>query len=114
MPKKGTKRQTRRFPHEETWLHEFVGVGGTERVTSFTADDLGRISLTRIVEALACGTVVHSEKSDGVGADCIIEHYADDGDHVRVFVNFVANEEKLTILEARKIEESGHEPDRAA
>jgi len=114
MPKKGVRKQVQRFPHEETWLKEFVGFHGTDQVTEYSKDDLGGVSLTRIVEAIVCGAVVWADKSDGPGVDCIVEHYADEGDCVRAFLHFVSNEEKLTISAAERIEESGHEPNRAA
>lgn len=116
MPeKRGHKKDRRRFPHEEEWLRSFVGHHGTNCVTRFCEGDLNGISLTRVIEALADGTVISAEKSEGPGVVCEVAHYSDEeGDLALVIVHFVSNEELLTILEATKVKEEIGETDHAA
>ena len=110
MPEKRNRQRVPSFPDEETWLRSFVGFHGTDGVIRF-----GGVSLVRIIEALLCGEVVASEKCDGPGAVCIVEHHREeDAALVSVRVHFVSNEEELTILEAAVVRELGNGSDHAA
>ena len=71
MPeKRSSLNVVRGFPSEETWLRSFVGFHGTDGVIRFCEDDLGGVSLVRIVEALLRGHIVSAEKCDGPGTVC--------------------------------------------
>jgi hypothetical protein len=62
MPEKRNRKKVQRYPHEEKWLREFVGYHGTDCTTGFSDVDLGGVSLTLVVEALACGSIVAADK----------------------------------------------------
>jgi hypothetical protein len=114
MPVKRTRKKVSRYPHEEEWLREFLGYHGTDAVTSFVESDLKGVSLTRIVRALICGSVISAEKCNEPGTICEVEYLEEEGDIVGIEVHFVSNEETLRILGATIIKEDDSEPDRAA
>jgi hypothetical protein len=114
--KKGSKvkplRGKSETPAEEIWIRAFVEFYATENITRVCREDLGGVSLTRAFEALTCGSVVASEKCDGPGVVCRLEHRSDD-DFVAVVVYFEAGEMVLEIREAAVIEETDGETDAA-
>jgi hypothetical protein len=112
--KRNRKNKAGRYPDEETWLREFVGYHGTDCVTVFYEGNLGGVSLTLVIEAVACGTVVSSEKCNGPGTICEVQYRTEDGESVLVTVHFVSNEEQLTLLSAEVEKERGNETDHAA
>jgi hypothetical protein len=115
MPEERDRWQAPSFQHEEAWLRAFLEFHGTDGVTRFNEDDLGGVSLTRIVEVLIRGSVVDSEKCDGTGAICTVEAcFEEEAALISVRVHFVANEEVLTVLSAEEVRRSDNEPDRAA
>jgi hypothetical protein len=114
MPVKRIHRKSRRYPHEETWLREFLGYHGTDGVTSFVDEDLGGASLTLVVEALCCGIVVAAGVPDGSGTRCVVEYYTEDGSGIVVIVHFSSSEERLRIISAELRKGLEDEPDHAA
>lgn len=96
---------------EQRWIRAFVAFYGTDNVLRFSVEDLGGVTLTRIHEALRLGTVVVSEKCEGPGCTCTIEHLSDN--LVEVVVYFDASTTTLEIRKARIIVESKREPDAA-
>lgn len=107
-------KSRRRLLPEEVWIREYLRCYGYERETRFCPDELGGVSLTRVVEALLCGHLVHRDMADGDGAICTFEHDSDDGGAVQVRVHFVSNEGALTIVWARYTGELDGEPYHAA
>ncbi|RJF88168.1 hypothetical protein D3874_15040 [Oleomonas cavernae] len=92
---------------EEIWIREFFSHYRTENIFRFHAGDLNGVSITRIVEALSCGSVVSSEKcEDGPGVVCILAHLSDD-DLVEVTVYFDAGSMVLEIQMAKTIKGVG-------
>jgi len=112
--KRNRKSKVGRYPDEETWLREFVGYHGTDCVIVFHEGGMGDVSLTLAIEAIACGTVVSSEKCDGPGTNCRVQYRTEDGESVLLNVHFVSNEEQLTLLSAEVEKERGNETDHAA
>lgn len=105
-PPKPKKR--RRLTPEQIWIRDFLEFYGTDNVTRFCRDDLGGVSLIRIVQALARGDHVSSEKCDGPGAVCVFLHESDD-DEVEVTVWFEAGTMMLELRGARKVKEKNNE-----
>jgi hypothetical protein len=115
MAKSSKRRKIQRFPDEETWLREFVGFHGTDGVTRFYEEDLGGVSLVRVLEVLVCGSVVAAEKCDGPGTICTVELYDEEEVAlILVKVHFVSSEDTLTILSAEVMRELENGPDHAA
>ena len=102
---KQPKRRRKRVepPPEQVWVRAFVAFTGTDNVTSFCSEDLGGVSLTRIVETLNVGTMTWSNVSEGGGCTCTFVHVADEADVVEVLVWFKANEEWLEVRKARRL-----------
>lgn len=80
----------------------------------FCEEDLGGVSLVQVLEALIWGDVISSDKCDGPGTVCEVEHRQDDGVVIAVAVYFVSNEEILTIRRAEVVGEPDNETDHAA
>lgn len=107
-----TKAVPQEPPPEEIWLREFVAFYGTENVTRVATSRLHGVSVTRAAEAIARGSVVSSEKSDGQGCVCRVQHLSDD-DFVEVEVRFNAGTMMLEICGACVLEEQDGESDAA-
>jgi hypothetical protein len=112
-PKPKVRRRKRILSSEEIWIREFVAFAGTENITRYCSDDLGGVSLTRVMETLMRGELTLTSKCDGPGTLCTYEHYSDEGDGVEVTVWFVATEAALEIREARCVKEDDSEPNAA-
>jgi hypothetical protein len=113
--KRSRKKKVSRYPHEETWLREFVGYYGAECTTSFSDDDLNGVSLTAAIEALARGSVISAEKCDDrPGTVCVVEYRTEENSVVSVTVHFVSNEHRMRFLRAQERKESDSETDHAA
>jgi hypothetical protein len=106
-------KRKRRLTPEQIWIRGFLEFYGTENVSRFCRDDLGGVSLIRIVDALLRGEHISSEKCEGPGAVCVFSHESDD-DEVEVTVWFEAGEMVLEFRGARKVKEIKSEPDEAA
>jgi len=74
MAKGGERRKVKNFPHEETWLREFVSFHGTDRITRFCEDDLGGVSLTSIF-GTASVTMNEIMQHDLAGSGPVAGHY---------------------------------------
>ncbi len=108
------KPQRVTHPEEQTWLRGFVGYHCRDCITEFCEADLGGLSLVEIVEAIAHGDVVSSEKDEFPGAVCAVEYRPEKSRTLWVSLRFVANEERLRVLSAGEKWESDHEPSHVA
>ncbi len=97
---------------EEIWVREFVSFYGTDNATRVIEGTLSGVSLTRVVAALADGSLVESIKRDGSGCECQFIHRSED-DTVEVWVFFEAMVMKLEILSAKVVVEIDDEPNAA-
>lgn len=105
-------RKRRKLTTEQKWIREFLEFYGTDNVTRFCQADLSGVPLLRVVEALALGDQVASEKCDGPGTVCTFAHESED-DHVEATVWFAAGTMELEIKGARRVRETASEPNAA-
>lgn len=109
-----SERRVRKFPHEETWLRAFVEFEGTENSIRFSDDDLGGVSLVRVLQALMLGSVISAEKCDDPGTICVVFYSSEEDISIFAKVHFISNEYVLTILSAHEARGVGYGPLKSA